>query len=336
MIKILLTWQGAVDALPRLRAALPADCEFLVPPPAPELDDHDAEAEEIVRLAAAAEVIMGWHVPRQAILAAERLRLLSWLHAGCDSLDLALLRDKGVQVCNVRGANAGVVAEHGLAFMLGLAKRLVANDRMVKNADWVKWSAETASVTLEGRSAAIIGMGQVGSELARRCKAFGMTVIGLTRHGSGGEGPADEVHAAGALMAILPRADFVVLTLPLTAETKGVIGAEQLAAMKRGAFLVNLGRGHLVREAPLLSALTQGRIAGFASDVWWDYPPSGYHYAVPSRLGVHRLPNVLASGNAAANEPAVRQRMIDCGIADVARFLRGEKPERPVDLDLGY
>ena len=109
--------------------------------------------------------------------------------------------------------------------------------------------------------------------------------------------------------------------------------------MKRQAFLINVCRGDVVHEGPLHRALTEGWIAGFAADVWWDYPdamPPSYHYAVPSRTGIHKLPNVLGSPATAADLLEVRDRMIDRGLESLTAYAHGTPIPRLVDMQLGY
>lgn len=109
--------------------------------------------------------------------------------------------------------------------------------------------------------------------------------------------------------------------------------------MKESAYLINISRGALVHEGPLARALTEGWIAGFASDLWWEYPeamPSSYHFSVPSRLGIHRMPNVVTGGDRAANVPEVRDREIEFGAESVGAFARGQVPPRLFDLKREY
>jgi phosphoglycerate dehydrogenase-like enzyme len=339
--RVLLTWHANGDETTRVRRHMPSGVELVAVPARPYLGRYDADPADLAELARDADVLIGWaEIPRAAIEGAERLRFIGWLHAGCDQLDFPLLRARGIQVSNVTGANAVPVAEQAFMFVLALAKRLLDNHRAVVETrahSW--WEPDGASEELAGRTMAIVGLGRIGEEVALRAKAFGMTVLGVKRDPSRHRGVADRVYGPDDLREVLYQADFIVLAAPLTPETRHLIGEEELRAMRRHAYLVNVARGELVHEGPLARALQEGWIAGFASDVWWDYaaamPPS-YHFAMPSRLGVHRLPNVLASGDAAANVLAVRDRMIELGAESVGAYLRGETPPRLVDPARGY
>jgi phosphoglycerate dehydrogenase-like enzyme len=166
-----------------------------------------------------------------------------------------------------------------------------------------------------------------------------MTVLGVRRDPKRGGQHADEMHGPARLRAVLKRADFVVLAVPMTRETDRLIDARAIAAMKPGAFLVNIARGNLVAEDALHRALTDGALGGYAADVWWNYTnafPATYHYPVPSRTGLHLLPNVIGGGGVAADIHGVAEREIAMGAESIAAFLRGKPMPRRIDLDRGY
>jgi phosphoglycerate dehydrogenase-like enzyme len=185
----------------------------------------------------------------------------------------------------------------------------------------------------------VVGYGGLGQQVGARAAAFGLRVLAVRRDPSLPSPHADRVVGPDALLDVLAQSDFVVLCLPVTDGTRGMIDAEALRAMPAGSFLINVARAELIEEPPLYEALTSGRLAGFASDVWWDYAgalPSGQHFPVPSRLGVHRLPNVVGAGDQAANTFASRDRMIARGIENVSEFASGRQPARLVDIGRGY
>jgi len=338
MTKILLAWQDAPKSIDRIRAALPQDAELVTPSRSGEYGPYGIDPRELLRLCHDVEIIMGWQISREAIMNAPRLRMISSPHAGMDLFDIKLLREKGIMLCNARGVNAIPVAEHTLALMLALAKRIPTHDASVKRTDWVEWSPTTASASLSGKTLALLGTGQIGSEVAKRAKGFDMRVIGMRRR-VGNKGIADEVRPITALHDTLKEADFIVLALPLTEETRGLIGRPEFSVMKPSAFLINIARGRIVEESSLHWALTENRIAGFAADVWWDYAdavPAGYHYNVPSRNNINKLPNVVGTPNVAANVHGMRDQMIDLGVQNISSYLKGEVPVRMVNLDRGY
>lgn len=343
-MKVLLTWFATKDEIRRYGAVLPRGSRVLAPKPRRVLSRHEVEYDDVARLAAAADVIIGWVVPPGIWERAKKLKALIWLHAGCDELDFAMLKRRRIQVANVRGANAIPVAEHGMALLLGIAKRVIHKHQAVLDSHWeppggVPWHH---GVTLAGKTIAVLGLGQVGGAIAKRAKAFDMRVLGMRRHPErGGLGVCDKVYGPNDLHKVLRQADFTMLATPITKETKYLIDEKAIAAMKRGSFLVNIARGNLIKELPLYDALKSWKLAGFASDVWWSYEnaiPASYHFPTPSRTDLQRLPNVMCSGNQAASGVwEVKDEIIPgYAIESLAAFARGKPMPRRIDLDLGY
>ncbi len=339
-MKVLLTWSADGEEVERVRSALPGGSHVAAPGRRPSLSLYEESHPEAVAEAADADVIMGWVLPRGILEAAARLKALIWLHAGCEELDFATLKRRGIRLANVRGANAVAVAEHAMALTLGLAKRVLPNHQAALEGRWQPlWEPELSSVLLEGGTLAVVGLGQIGAAVAKRAKAFDMRVLAVRRHPERGGAHVDAVHGPAGLHAVLGEADVVVLAAPITDETLHFIDAAALAAMKPSALLVNVARGNLVDEQALYAALIEGRLAGYASDVWWKLTyalPATHHFPTPSRTELHKLPSVLVSGNRAASPLAVKDRMLDLGIESLAAFARSEPMPRGVDLDLGY
>jgi phosphoglycerate dehydrogenase-like enzyme len=192
---------------------------------------------------------------------------------------------------------------------------------------------------LEGSTLLVVGLGQIGSGIARRAKAFDMKVIGVRRNPEKGGDHVDSIHGPSDLLSILPFADYVLLALPLTTESDQFFGEAEIGAMQSHAFLINIARGNLVRELPLFQALQDGRIAGYAADVWWTYTnsfPATYHFPVPSRTGLHKMPSVLGSGDQAANVEGIVMRNIDRGIQTLVEFASSKPLTGEIDLEFGY
>ena len=338
-MKLLLTFAATGDEIARIRGGMPAGWE-VVAPEGHGMTRFEVRHEDIAHLCEGVDAIVAWVVPPRTWDAVPDLKALAWLHAGCDELDFEMLRRRGVAVCNIRGGNAITVAEHAMTLMLGLARKVVQRHLWVQEARWQPtWHPDFMGVALEGRSLAIIGLGMIGTAVARRAKAFDMKVHAIRRHPERGGEFVDSVRGPDALHEVLSEADFVVLATPITRETEGFIDAAALACMKPGAFLINVARGNLVVEQALCDALEGGKLRGYAADVWWSYteslPPS-YHYPIPSRTGLHRLPNVIASGDQAANVEGVTERLLDMATESLAAFARGETMPRAIDLTLGY
>lgn len=339
-MKVLLTWQVTPDEMDRIRRHVPENVELVITPRRPYMGRYECDPHDMMELAQDVDAIMGWSaIPQKLLESAKNLKFIAYLHVGCDQLDFPTLRSRGIKLSNVVGSSKVAVAEQGMAFVLALAKRLIPNHQAVVEARWQPWWEEGyESIELAGKTMVIIGLGNNGSEVAKRAKAFGMRILAVDPAPRYPE-TADEVFPSENLLEVLAQADFVMLTLPLTSKTRKFFSENELRAMRSTAYLINISRGALVHEGPLARALSEGWIAGFASDLWWEYPdamPSSYHFSVPSRLGVHRMPNVVTGGDRAANIFAVRDREIDLGAESVGAFARGETPPRLVNLELEY
>lgn len=339
-MKILLTWQAHDDEIERIRRALPAGAQVVAHPQVPAFSRFDACYDSLADEARDADVLMGFCLPPGIVDIADRLKLICWMHAGINRLDSSKLMEKGVTVCNSRGANATAVAEHAMALLLGSAKRLVMKHDAVQRAEYFPLYEEgTRSAMLAGRTLLVVGLGSIGTAIAKFARAFDMRVVAIRRHPERGGDHVDAVHGPGALRALLPEADYVVLATPITTETEHFFGEHEIAAMKPTAFLLNVARGNLTQEIPLQRALVDGAIAGYAADVWPDYGmvfPETCYFQCPTRTGYHKLPNVLATGDQAANADDVLERHIDQGIQSIREFMRGEPLTFQVDLELGY
>jgi phosphoglycerate dehydrogenase-like enzyme len=205
----------------------------------------------------------------------------------------------------------------------------VARAPRVKRGGWVPlWQEETSSRLLEGSTVTIVGMGAIGRRVARYARAFDMRVVGVRRSGVASP-DADVTLGPADLRPALAEADFVVLAVPHTTETEGLISFNELAVMKPASYLINVGRGKVVDEIALRRALDDGHLAGFASDVWWSYSntiPEGWHYSVPSRLGIHHMDRVIASHDSSCDILAVNRAMFRQCVANAKAFLEGRTP----------
>ena len=338
-MKLLLTFAATGHEIDRIRDGMPAGWE-VVAPESHGMTRFEVRHQDVAHLCEGTDAIMAWVVPPRTWDAVPDLKALAWLHAGCDELDFDMLRRRSIAVCNIRGGNAITVAEHAMTLMLGIARRVAQRHQWVQEARWQPtWHPDFTGVALEGRTLAIIGLGMIGTAIARRARAFDMKVHAVRRHPERGGEFVDSVRGPDALHEVLSEADFVILATPITLETDGFIDAEAISHMKTGAFLVNIARGNLVVEQALHDALVEQRVRGYAADVWWSYTeslPASYHYPIPSRTGLHRLPNVLASGDQAANVEGVTERLLDMATESLAAFARGEAMPRAIDLALGY
>ena len=245
--------------------------------------------EELRRRIADADVLVISGLWRDDLVEhAAKLRFIQSIGAGTDQFGREALTRRGIRLASARGVNAQAVAEHAIALVLALARRLPeARDNQRKRV-WRGMIGDLAAREdeLGGKTLLIVGLGDIGGRLARLANAFDMRVVGLRRDPKNGAGAADAVHAMGELSALLPEADFVALTCPLVKETENLIDAAALGAMKRSAYLINVARGRCVDEAALATALSEGGIAGAAIDVAVEEPlaPASPLWTVESAL----------------------------------------------------
>lgn len=305
---------------PALEDAIRAVDSRVVLAAAPRLDAVAAALPE-------AEVYCGWELPADRLAQAPRLRWVHCAGAGVDRLPLAELAARGVTVTNSRGTHVTLLAEYALGAMLMFARHLhVAHRQQILHRAWNRPPALGGQ--LAGRTVAILGLGAIGADLARRCAQFGMRVIGLKRE----PGPVphvETVYGPDELEACLRQADYVVVTLPLTPRTRRMIGAAQLAAMKPDAVLVNLGRGEVVDETALAAALAAGRLRGAALDVFEQEP-------LPGDSPLWGLENVLITPHTAGSAPYYADLAVPLFCENLGRYLRGEPLRNVVDPVRGY
>lgn len=251
---------------------------------------------------------------------ATRLRFVQSVSAGMDRFDVPAFKARGVKLASAQGANERAVAEHAMALILALARRLPeARDNQAKRF-WRPMQGEHAlrEDELGGKVLVIVGLGRIGGRLARLAKAFDMNVIGVRRDPAAGANGADEVHATADLLSVLGRADVVALTCPLTPETRGIVDARAIAAMKPSAHLVNVARGACVVEADLIAALRAGRIAAAGLDVTDPEPPEE---ASP----LWGLEQVLLTPHTAGETRRYEANILDILSDNLDRLRRGER-----------
>ena len=236
-----------------------------------------------------------------------RLRVISRFGIGYDAIDLAAAQQHRVRVTTTAGVSAQAVARHALALTLALAHRVVDNDAALKAGRWTRepnWPA--AGMTL-----GIVGYGAIGRAMARMAAAAGFRIVLWSPHRK-----RSPYAAARTLHDALRRADIASLHLKLTPETRGIIGARELALL-HGKRLVNTARGGLVDEAALLAALESGAVRGYATDVFCQEPPAGVSQALA------RHPRVIASPHVAALDEHTARRMTERALENIMYSLRG-------------
>ncbi len=237
-------------------------------------------------------------VPGAMIEAAPKLQVIAKHGVGCDNIDQAVARARGITLAIASDANARSVAEHTLMFILGLAKNLGRMNRAVRQ-DYAR-RMQTRVVDVAGKQILVLGYGRIGKLVAPLCRALGMEVVLhdlLLEPGSTCDGYA----IVPSLAEGLAKADFLTVHVPLTELTRGMIGRAELASMKPGSFVVNCARGGIVDEAALAELTTSGHLGGFASDVFSVEPIESENPLLAEN------PSLLTPHSAALSEEAVRR-----------------------------
>lgn len=234
--------------------------------------DDKMDAEKLAAEMADADALIvrsKTKVDAKLLAVCKKLKVVGRAGAGVDNIDLPAASARGVIVMNTPGGNANAAAEHTLAMMLALARKLPQADASMKAGEWDK--NRFTGVELKGKTLAVLGLGKIGKLVAIRARAFGMSVLAYDPFVNANYLKDVEVELV-ALEDAFKRADFITLHLPSTPETEMVIGEKSLAIMKKGARIVNCARGTLVDEAAVIAALKDGRLAGAAFDVFPDEP----------------------------------------------------------------
>ena len=268
-----------------------------------------------------------------------RKLIIPW--AGVPIETFALLDGRpGIDIHNLHH-NAVPVAEYTLTLMLAAAKNILPMDHALRLADWRPRYMPDTAVPLTGKTALILGYGHIGRALAKYLRAFEMKIL-ATRNSIGLQQIEDgvSIYPSGALLSLLPEADFLVVALPHTPGTEGLIGENELALLPKNAVLVNIGRGAIIDQAALYDALKQRRIASAGIDVWYNYPKDEESRAntLPADHPFHELDNIVMSPHRAGGlntDDTERLRMSHLAVLLNAEARGDEMPNR-VDRAKGY
>jgi len=289
--------------------------------------------EELLTAAPTAEVLFGKGISREILDAGVALR---WVQAGTAGVDglfragiAALAAERGVTLTNARGAHGAPISENILTMALCLATRMHIMLRAAPSRQKPHRRVLQEKWELEGQTMLIVGLGDIGGTLAVKAKGLGLYVIGVRRSGRPADG-CDEVHTPDQLPSLLPRADHVVLCLPLTDETDSILGERELRLMKSSAYVYNVGRGASIDGVALRRALSERWIAG-----------AGLDCVAPSDVPADDDPlwdmeDVILSMHTSGHSPHNSARITDIFAANLRRYLAGEPLQNVVEPARGY
>jgi len=256
---------------------------------------------------------------RQFFSAVRKAPRLKWLHAfnaGVDHPIYTELLERGVRVTTSSGAASVPIAQTALMGLLALARGLPHWLAARSRREWSPRAGATAPRDLKGQTVVILGLGKIGSEIARLARALGLTVIGMRRGPRKPDDPVDELHTPAALPSLAARCDWLVIACPLTPETRGLVDAALIARLPAGAHIINIARGEIVNEPALITALKDGHLAGAYLDVFETEP-------LPPASPLWDLPNVIVTPHNAGASAGNDERVLEIFLDNLGRWHRG-------------
>jgi phosphoglycerate dehydrogenase-like enzyme len=286
-------------------------------------------------------ILVSGRPDRELLLANDDLKMLIVPWTGIPPETRDLLADFPRIALHNLHHNATPVAEMAAALLLAAAKNLIPMDQALRKGDWrLRYQKPAPSLTLNNRTALILGYGEIGRRVARICKSMGMNVIATRRSAAPGDSDeiADEIYPPQKLNDLLPRAQTLIVALPLTPETEGLIGDRELALLPPESVLVNIGRARIVDEEALFKALKNRALGAAGLDVWYSYPEDEQSRAstFPAEYPFWELENVVMSPHRAGLTREIEHLRMDHLAVLLNAVARNERVSNLVDINLGY
>lgn len=281
-----------------------------------------------------AEVVFG-DFSREVFLAAKNLRWVQCHGAGVNKLTaIPELMASDVQITSTKGAHAATIAEHFFGMLIGLARQFPKLQQAQQRGEWVRWATWAQSIGnqplgLQGLTLGIVGLGNIGTAIAERARAFGMTVIAVDLRPIEKPAYVAALWPLAELPELLRQADAVVVTVPGTPQTDGLLDAEMLGHMKTSAYLLVVSRGGVVDEASLAAMLHDGRLAGAALDVTAQEPP-------PADNPLWLAPNLILTPHIAGKSANTTAAATEIFASNLTCYLAGQPLTNLVDKVLGF
>jgi len=321
-------WEKAFN---ELNKKTKLNLEFIIP--------KTEKRENIKKYLKEVEVTIGGTFTKEDLEQAKKLKLIQIPFAGVDKLDFDLYKNcQGIYICNIH-SNRTAVAEHAFALILALAKNIVINDRDLRLGRWHGFSTKEPTVQLQGKSLGIVGLGSIGWEIAKIGHSLGMKVFALKRKIEEKDLKKKNIleflGEKKDLEKVIKESDFIVVAVPLTRETKGLIGKKELKLMK-GKYLINISRGVVIDEEALFKSLKEGNLLGAAIDTWYQYPSSEQREVLPGKFDFHKLDNVVMSPHIAGYTDRALEENIKSVFDNIVKIYYGEEPENRIDPELEY
>lgn len=299
----------------------------------------DGSLESMLSVGQDADILASNRVSREYIEASSHLKLIQTFSAGVDNIDLQAVKDHGnIILCNSH-INAEEVAEYAITLLFAVAKNIVPNDQELRKGNWIyAFGGPRPNVEIRHKTCLLIGLGNIGSEVAKRLRSFELTINAATRSGTSPHAHlVDTIVKIDEVRPLVEAADFVILSLPLTPESESLIDEKFISWMKPTSIIVNISRGSIIDEKSLYYALEEGRIYGAGIDVWWRYPSKWRGKASPpTDLPFQDLDNIVVSPHRAGYSENTEREYFRFAAENILRFIQGEEPLNIIDVQRGY
>ena len=313
-LKLVMMWETAPGMAERVRPQVPAYDVALATAP-----------DRLVKEIADADAVFG-RLPKEPFLAAKRLRWVQSIGEGFQTMLYPEMIESGVIITNTAGAFDAAMAEHAFALLLSLTRAMRAYHDLQKARGW---SREAPVIQLAGKTMGVLGLGTIGRAVAVRAKAFGMRVIALDAQVKSPPEGVDAVFGPDRMETVFRESDAILVGLPLTERTKGLVNRERLRMMKPTACVINIARGPIIAEADLVEALRAGEIAGAGLDVFEVEP-------LPKDSPLWGMSNVVVTSHVGGRSPEGVDNIEGVLVDNLRRFAKGEPLLNVIDKRLGY
>ncbi|MGY5871931.1 MAG: 2-hydroxyacid dehydrogenase [Candidatus Thorarchaeota archaeon] len=298
-----------------------------------------ASPDSILEMGSDVDIIASNRVSTELLESSSRLKMIQTFAAGVENIDFSAIKKRDdIIVCNSH-INAAEVAEHAITLLFAVAKNVIPNDRELRKGDWkFAFGGPNPNIEIRNKTCLILGLGNIGSEIAKRLKGFDVTIHAATRSGTSKHADlAEKLVKIDDVKPLVEEADFVILSLPHTPDSEGLVNEDFISWMKPTSILVNISRGPIVEEKALFDALQENKIRGAGLDVWWRYPKKWRGKgAPPTDMPFQELDNLVASPHRAGYSENTEREYFQFAGENILRFIQGETPLNIIDPNRGY
>jgi D-3-phosphoglycerate dehydrogenase len=294
--------------------------------------------ETLLSYADQIEIAVGYKFTKEFLDKAVKLKHIQVPWTGAETLDFKLLRQYSHFTISNSHSNSLAIAEHAVTLLLSAAKKIVYRDRVMRNNDWSTRYNDVSSMWLTRRTLGVIGYGAIGKKVAQILReGFKMRILAIKR--SPPDDCPKEVAFLGTIESlhhVLSNSDYILVALPLTSETRNLIGEKELSLLKPNAILANIGRGEVIDEEALFNHLEKNKIAGAGLDVWYNYPKDRKKPKVKQNFPFETLPFLVLSPHSAFKVESREIPFAEDIVANLIAVSKGDTPTNLLNLEVGY